>query len=84
MKTVPFSTLANEQRDYTDLPMIGLHCIQSNDEEAKIILSASERPLKFPPGSFVAGAIYPYSVKQFVSLGGAKFAVLYEQSFDLD
>ena len=49
-----------------------LHCIRQPESEV-VIRMLDNQVVKFPPEAFVAGAIYPYSIRQINDEGARSF-----------
>jgi len=58
-------------------PIIALHCIEQPKSEVVFRLD-SGKIIKFPPGAFVQGAIYPYKIIQINKEGARCFFGLAE------
>jgi hypothetical protein len=54
--------------------IFALHCVKANTEDTIFIpFSNTKKTVTFPKGSFVKGAIYPYTLYKIKKLGGAEF-----------
>ena len=56
-------------------PIKAVHCIQVPNAEV-VIRTTSDQVVKFPPGAFVQGAIYPYEIRQVNEIGAGCFVGL--------
>lgn len=53
-------------------PIKALHCISEPEREV-IFRTVNDQVVKFPPHSFVVGAIYSYSIRQINEVGAECF-----------